>query len=115
MRYSKGWSFVLGYTHNLGFNTPLNFSSETSSGGSTQSTKIRVTQLPAGTLNISTVFNKFRGNKKAWLFEFGYGIKLQKEPWQLIESVGDFEKAKRHLRFLEPGGLMFGIIRQFGI
>jgi hypothetical protein len=122
MRYKKGWSLATGYGYSTGVasvgNLTLNMNSSTSVAGgptTTTSRKLVVRQLPVSTMSISTIYNRFINRKVAFVFEFGYAIALQKDPWIVIEGQNDLKALKPQLKIFQPGGLILAVGMNFGL
>lgn len=97
MRYTKGWSFAIGYSHN----TQPNWYDSS------------VRPLSADAINLSTIYTKFRGRKKSFYVEVGYSIPLQQQPWIVLNPIDQYEIAS--LRLGQPGGLIIGLGFNFGV
>jgi hypothetical protein len=116
MRFSKGWSFAAGYSHNSGIKSGVTLESYIDSivlPNNTivkTSTDYRIRPLPVNTVHFSMIHNRFYSTKIATYFELGYAIALQKPQWVVLTpnlrepSIG----AKDKISIRKPGGLIIG-------
>jgi hypothetical protein len=113
MKYSSGWSFAAGYAHVNTWkrNIVLSIASDESDSTAVDE-EIAILGSPVNTVNISTIFNKFLGKKTVLLFEFGYALNFEKEPWVLVDiGKAKPKEARKSIKLAEPGGIILG----FGI
>jgi hypothetical protein len=122
MRYKKGWSLAMGYGHSTGgaslgnLTVSMDSSTSVAGGGTTTTSKeIVVRPLPVNTMSISTIYNRFLNRKVAFVFEFGYAIALQKDPWIVIEGQNNLKALKPELKVFQPGGLILAVGMNFGL
>ncbi len=114
MRFSKGWSLGVGYSHSRGLKSiTVGTDQSTTVLGNTTVKKIDVDirPLPADAVNVSAIYNKFLGKKKALIFEIGYSKLFQKQPWLVNTPKIKAEDVKSLVKLYQPGGLILG----FGI
>ena len=112
MRYSKGWSYTLGYGYSTGTKSAFSFGNSNTTdvaGQPVSSTDYYVTVRPlkVQTISTSAVFNKFYGARTVVQLELGYALALQKKPWELAPESVNPEQSMTVLKMFAPGGLIF--------
>lgn len=114
MRYSKGWSFAVGYGYNKGVKGTSPIKGSNTVAGNTKEVDIEIIQKPVSTLNATLIFNRMKKARKCFTVELGYAVSLQKEPWTIVPGGIGAEHSRRYIKLAQPGGLVVGVGINFG-
>jgi hypothetical protein len=110
-KMTSGWGFGLSYSMANGlknFETELELES-----GSTE--KVTLDLLGASCVNLTTGYNVVFGNGNKFYVEFGFGVKIEDEPYKVQNDKKLSDNGKAVLKVMQPGGIILGIGFLFGL